>query len=101
MIAGRHRPHSMETASHATPAATANLDAVRMALMELGADPSTLAAGIEAAELVAALTQDFDLTVATALHWARLSGLTGEPAANDARLTSTALHLATALGRLG
>jgi GTP pyrophosphokinase len=91
----------METASHATPAATANLDAARIALLELGADPSTLAAGIEAAELVAVLTQDFDLTVATALHWARLNGLTAEPAADDARLTSAALHLATALGRLG
>jgi GTP pyrophosphokinase len=91
----------METASHATPAATANLDAARIALLELGADPATLAAGIEAAELVAALTQDFDLTVATALHWARLNGITGEPAADDARLTSAALHLATALGRLG
>jgi len=91
----------METASHATPAATANLDAARMALLELGADPSTLGAGIEAAELVAALTQDFDLTVATALHWARLHGLRGEPATDGARLTSAALHLATALGRLG
>src|SRR5580698_2272130 len=101
MIAGRHRPHSMETASHATPASTANLDAARMALLELGADPSMLAAGIEAAELVAALTQDFDLTVATALHWARLNGLKGEPAAHDERLSSAALHLATALGRLG
>jgi GTP pyrophosphokinase len=91
----------METASHATPAATANLDAARVALLELGADPSMLAAGIEAAELVAALTQDFDLTVATALHWARLNGLTGEPATGDERLTANALHLATALGRLG
>ncbi len=91
----------METASHATPAATANLDAARVALLELGADASTLAAGIEAAELVAALTQDFDLTVATALHWARLNGLTGEPAAGDERLTAAALHLAAALGRLG
>jgi GTP pyrophosphokinase len=91
----------METASHATPASTANLDAARMALLELGADPSMLAAGIEAAELVAALTQDFDLTVATALHWARLNGLKGEPAAHDERLSSAALHLATALGRLG
>jgi len=91
----------METASHATPAATANLDAARTALLELGADPSTLAAGIEAAELVSALTQDFDLTVATTLHWARLHGLRGEPAADDARLTAAALHLANALGRLG
>jgi GTP pyrophosphokinase len=91
----------METASHATPAATANLDAARTALLELGADPSMLAAAIEAAELVAALTQDFDLTVATAVHWARLNGLSGEPAADDARLTAAALQLATALGRLG
>jgi len=91
----------METASHATPAAAANLGAARMALLELGADPATLAAGIEAAELVAALTQDFDLSVATAVHWARLNGLSGEPAAGDARLTSAAMQLATALGRLG
>jgi GTP pyrophosphokinase len=91
----------METASHATPAATANLDAARMALLELGVNPVTLAAAIEAAELVAALTQDFDLTVATALHWARLHGFTGEPATDDERLTAAALQLATALGRLG
>jgi GTP pyrophosphokinase len=39
--------------------------------------------------------------VATALHWARLHGLSVESAADDARLTSAALHLATALGRLG
>src|SRR5579863_1321882 len=101
MIAGRHRPHSMETASHATPAAPANLDAARIALLELGADASTLTTAIEAAELVAALTQDFDLTVATALHWARLNGLTGEPASDDVRLTAAAVRLATALGRLG
>src|ERR1700733_3072734 len=101
MIAGRHRPHSMETASHATPAATANLDAARMALLELGVNPVTLAAAIEAAELVAALTQDFDLTVATALHWARLHGCPGEPAPDNERLTAAALQLATALGRLG
>jgi GTP pyrophosphokinase len=91
----------METASHATPAAAANLDAARTALLQLGADPATLAAAIEAAELVASLTQDLDLTVATALHWVRLNGLTVEPAADDARLTSAALHLATALARLG
>jgi GTP pyrophosphokinase len=91
----------METASHATPAASANLDAARTALLELGADPSMLAAAIEAAELVAALTSDFDLTVATALRWARRNGFSGEPAADDARLGSAALHLATALGRLG
>jgi GTP pyrophosphokinase len=91
----------METASHATPAAAANLDAARVALLELGADPSTLAAAIEAAELVAALTQDLDLTVATALHWVRLNGVAVEPTADDERLSPAALHLAAALARLG
>ncbi|HXR19634.1 MAG TPA: bifunctional (p)ppGpp synthetase/guanosine-3',5'-bis(diphosphate) 3'-pyrophosphohydrolase [Steroidobacteraceae bacterium] len=91
----------METANHAPPEITAKLDAARCALGELGADAATLATGREAAESVAALTQDGDLAVATAVHWARLAGLAREPPAGDARLNASALQLATALGRLG
>jgi GTP pyrophosphokinase len=91
----------METASHATPETAANLDAARSALLEIGSDPGALATGMEAAELVAELTHEIDLGVATALHWARLNGLAREPPAHDARLTPAALRLADALGRLG
>src|ERR1035441_1992137 len=101
MIAGRHQPHSMETATHALPEIAAKLDAARAALLELGAEHAALAAGVEAAEAVAALTQDIDLAVATALHWTRLSGLPREPPAAETRLSPTALQLAADLGRLG
>src|ERR1022692_4248513 len=49
MIAGRHQPHSMETATHALPEIAAKLDAARAALLELGAEHAALAAGVEAA----------------------------------------------------
>ncbi len=60
-----------------------------------------LAAGVEAAESVAALTRDADLAVATAVHWTRASGLTREPPAAEPRLSPAALQLAGMLGRLG
>jgi GTP pyrophosphokinase len=91
----------METATHALPEIAAKLDAARAALLELGAEHAALAAGVEAAEAVAALTQDIDLAVATALHWTRLSGLPREPPAAETRLSPTALQLAADLGRLG
>jgi len=91
----------METATHAPPEISAKLAAARAALLELGAEHATLAAGIEAAEAVAALTQDIDLAVATALHWARLGGLAREPPAAEMRLGPAALRLAAELGRLG
>src|ERR1700722_11185515 len=101
MIAGRHRPHSMETVNHAPPEIATKLDAARAALVELGSADAALEGSVEAAELVAGLTQDVDLTVATALHWARLHGLTREPLAGEARLSPAAMRLAARLGRLG
>src|ERR1700693_1024561 len=100
MIAGRRRPHSMETVNHAPPEIATKLDAARAALVELGSADAALEGSVEAAELVAGLTQDVDLTVATALHWARLHGLTGEPLAGEARLSPAAMRLAPRSRRL-
>ncbi len=91
----------METASHAPPEITAQLADARAALLELGAEPVVLAPALEAAESVAALTQDNDLAVATALHWTQLSGMTREPPALETRLSATAVRLAADLSRLG
>jgi GTP pyrophosphokinase len=91
----------METATPATPEITAALDAARSALLELGATAAALASGTEAAAAVGALTQDKDLAIATALHCARLGGLTREPTTGEARLGAQALSLADGLGRLG
>ena len=91
----------METLNQASPEIAAKLDAARVALLELGTADSAVEGGVEAAELVAGLTQDVDLTVATALHWARLHGLAREPLAGEARLSPEALQLAASLARLG
>ena len=80
----------METATHAPPEITAKLADARAALLELGAEPMVLAAAVEAAESVAALTQDNDLAIATALHWTQLNGLTREPPALETRLSASA-----------
>ncbi|HEY6452509.1 MAG TPA: bifunctional (p)ppGpp synthetase/guanosine-3',5'-bis(diphosphate) 3'-pyrophosphohydrolase [Steroidobacteraceae bacterium] len=91
----------METATHALPETAARLADARLALLELGTGQDVLAAGLEAAEAVAALTQDVELAIATALHWARVSGVMHEPAALEARLGVPAAHLAQELARLG
>jgi GTP pyrophosphokinase len=91
----------METAPYASPEITARLAAARSALSELGADEASLEQGGEAAAIVAALTQDQDLAIATALHWARRAGLPRQPAAGEARLPRTATRLALELARLG
>jgi GTP pyrophosphokinase len=95
----------METATQAPPEIAAQLDAAldcaREALLELGAEHGALAAGLEAAASVAALTRDVDLAVATAVHWTRLAGLTREPPPAETRLSPAALQLASTLGRLG
>ncbi|HEY5019538.1 MAG TPA: HD domain-containing protein, partial [Steroidobacteraceae bacterium] len=91
----------METATHAPPEITAKLADARAALLELGAEPMVLAAAVEAAESVAALTQDNDLAIATALHWTQLNGLTREPPALETRLSASAVRLAAELARLG
>ena len=58
----------METLNHAPPEIATKLDAARAALLELGTTDTALEGSVEAAELVAGLTQDVELTVATALH---------------------------------
>ena len=91
----------METAPYATPEITARLAAARAALAELGADTASLDQGGEAAAIVAALTQDGDLAIATALHWARRAGLPSQPAAGEERLSRAVARLALGLARLG
>jgi GTP pyrophosphokinase len=92
----------METATQASPQITAMLEAARAALLEDGGEPAALQSALEAATEVAALTQDADLALATALHWARrLGALAREPAAKQPWLRPAALSLAAGLERLG
>jgi GTP pyrophosphokinase len=91
----------METATHASPEIAGQLAAARATLAELGADEPTLAAAIEAAEAVAALTHDADVAVATVLHWARLAGLAREQPLVEARLGPIVSRLAGELERIG
>jgi GTP pyrophosphokinase len=91
----------METLKSAPPEIAAKLEAARAALLELGTADGALEGGVEAAGLVAGLTQDIELTLATALHWARLHGLARDPLAGESRLPPEALQLAASLARLG
>ncbi len=91
----------MQTAPYASPEIAAKLAAARTALGELGADPASLEQGGEAAAIVGALTQDDELAIATALHWARRAGLPTQPSAGDSRLPRSAVRLALGLARLG
>jgi len=92
----------METATQASPQIAALLEAARAALLEDGGAPAALQSAVEAAAEVAALTQDADLALATALHWARrLGALAREPAARQSWLSPAALSLAAGLERLG
>jgi GTP pyrophosphokinase len=91
----------METANPAAPEIAAQLDSTRATLAELGADPAALAAGIEAAQSVAALTQDADLAAGTLLHQIRLAGLAREHPQVGTRLGAGAVQVAEALERLG
>ncbi len=91
----------METATPASPEIAEQLAAARATLAELGADAATLEAGTEAAQTVAALTQDADLAVATVLHWARPGGPLREHPLLDARLGPASIRLAGELERIG
>jgi GTP pyrophosphokinase len=91
----------METVPYASPEIAARLAAAQAALAELGADAASLEQGSEAAGIVAALTQDGELAIATALHWARRAGLPTAANAIDARLPRSATRLALELARLG
>ncbi|HEY4974880.1 MAG TPA: bifunctional (p)ppGpp synthetase/guanosine-3',5'-bis(diphosphate) 3'-pyrophosphohydrolase [Steroidobacteraceae bacterium] len=91
----------METATPASPAIAAQLEAARAALAELGADHSALAAGFEAAQAVAALTLDADLAAGTMLHQARLAGLARASPQVEQRLGGGSSRVADELERLG
>src|ERR1700688_92323 len=101
MIAGRHPPHSMETATPAPPEIAAPLDAARAALAEFGADQAALAAGFQAAQAVAALTLDADLATGTMLHRVRMAGLARDSPQLVGRLGSASTRVAEQLERLG
>ncbi len=88
----------METATRSSPEIAARLEATQSALRERDAESPALEPGLEAAELVAALTQDTDLALATALHW---SGVHASGGAAAAAIGPAALRLAEALERLG
>jgi GTP pyrophosphokinase len=89
----------METATLAPPEIAAHLTGPRAALALRGVPDAALEAGIEAATLAGALTQDADMASATLLHWARQYGSADGalPAAAD----DAAQKLAIELGRLG
>src|SRR3974390_1722713 len=91
----------METATSASAEISTRLDAARTALAGLAVAPAVLDAAIQAAAEVDALTQDEDLAVATAVHWARLAGLVIESAALEARLGASVARLAEQLEQLG
>src|ERR1700728_493191 len=101
MIAGRQQPHSMETATPAPPEIAVQLDAARAALAESGAAQAALAAGVEAAGTVAALTHDADLALGTMLHRVRLAGGSRDDPQIDARLGAASVRVAIELERLG
>src|ERR1700728_2513036 len=101
MIAGRHQPHSMETATPAPPEIAVQLDAARAWLVDSGADQAALEAGVEAARTVAALTHDADLALGTMLHRVRLAGHSRDHPHIDARLGAGSIRVAIELERLG
>src|SRR5580704_10312479 len=101
MIAGRHQPHSMETATPAPPEIDAQLEAARASLAESGADPAALAAGVEAARTVAALTHDADLALGTMLDRLRRAGGSRDDPRIEARLGTGSVRVAIELERLG
>jgi GTP pyrophosphokinase len=91
----------METATPAPPEIAAQLEAARAALAELGANPTALEAGFEAAQAVAALMHDADLAVGTMLHRVRQAGLTHENPQVESRLGASSARAAVQLERLG
>jgi GTP pyrophosphokinase len=91
----------METATPASPEIAQQLQAASAALAELGADRAALEAGVEAAQAVAALTQDADLAVGTLLHRVRRAGAPFESPQIATRLGTACMHVASELERLG
>jgi len=91
----------MEITTHAPPQIAAGLARARSALATVGAGDAVLSAGAEAAELVAALTLDEGLAVATLLHAAQHAGLTANEETLGTLLGAVPVRLAAELARLG
>jgi GTP pyrophosphokinase len=91
----------MEVTTHAPPQIATSLARARNALASAGAADPVLASGMEAAELVAALTVDEALAVATLLHGAQHAGFAADEETLAALLGATSVRLATELTRLG
>jgi GTP pyrophosphokinase len=91
----------METATPAPPEIDAQLEAARASLAESGADQAALAAGVEAARTVAALTHDADLALGTMLHRLRRAGAARDDPRIEARLGAGSIRVAIELERLG
>lgn len=90
----------METATPSTPAAALPLERARALLAELAADEATANSAIEVATEVASLTEDSDLSVATALHWLNQSEHAADAATLEARFDPAVLRLTAALEHL-
>src|ERR1700733_7244119 len=101
MIAGRHQPHSMETATPAPPEIAAQLDAARASLAESGANQAALEAAVEAARTVAALPPAADLALGPMLHRVRLAGRSLDDPQIAARVGAGSIRVAIELERLG
>ena len=82
MIAGRHQPHSMETATPAPPEIAAQLDAARASLAAVRRRSGGARGRGRGRRTVAALTQDADLALGTLLHRVRRAGALREPPAD-------------------
>lgn len=91
----------METAAHPPPETVAKLQAASADLTALGIEPGVLEGGSEAAGIVASLTQDDDLAVATALHWSHPDQSLRESGQLQNRFGAHVTHLAEQLERLG
>jgi GTP pyrophosphokinase len=91
----------METATPAPPEIAAQLEVARASLAASGADQAALAAGVEAARTVAALTHDADLALGTMLHRLRGAGGSGDDPQIEARLGAGSIRVAIELERLG
>ena len=90
----------METTQHCPPALLDSIGALRESLAAGGTDPTALARGAEAAQIVGALTEDADLACALVLKPALGSAERAEPPAPLVRLAGHgAASTAAALAR--
>jgi GTP pyrophosphokinase len=91
----------MEITTHAPPQIAASLARARSTLVTAGASDAIVAPGMEAAELVASLTLDEALAVATLLHGAQRAGFAGDEEMLNGILGPAPVKLAVELARLG